>query len=111
EVTNTEVISKNILSLKDMLFEIEKLVRRFKTSVIPVDKVSEKRLKIVFLSPLDHEFWYGVRQGAMYAKKELAEKNVDVEYYGFTEKTWENTIDTFQKVLEEGADGIILPGF
>ena len=111
EVANTEVISKNILSLKDMLFEIEKLVRRFKTSVIPVDKVSEKRLKIVFLSPLDHEFWYGVRQGVMYAKKELAEKNVDVEYYGFTEKTWENTIDTFQKVLEEGADGIILPGF
>ena len=34
EVANTEVISKNILSLKDMLFEIEKLVRRFKTPFI-----------------------------------------------------------------------------
>lgn len=111
EVANTEVISKNILSLNGMLNEIERLVRRFKTSVTPVEKVSERRLKIVFMSPLDHEFWYGVRQGVMYAKKELAAKNVDIEYFGFTEKTWENTIDTFGRILEDDVDGIILPGF
>ena len=111
EVSNTEIVSKNILTLKDMLYEIEKLVRRFKTSVTPVEKVSEKSLRIVFLSPLDHEFWFGVRQGVMYAKKELAVKNAHVEYLGFSEMTWENIIDTFGKILEEDVDGIILPGF
>ncbi|MDQ2086599.1 substrate-binding domain-containing protein [Herbivorax sp. ANBcel31] len=110
EVAGSETVNNNILSLKDMLYEIEKLVRRFKTSVTPVEKASTKKLKIAFLSPLDHEFWFGVRQGAMYAKKELSTKNADIEYFGFSENTWENIVDVFKESLEKGVDGVVVPG-
>ncbi|TYQ14874.1 UNVERIFIED_CONTAM: methyl-accepting chemotaxis protein/ribose transport system substrate-binding protein [Acetivibrio alkalicellulosi] len=112
ELAGTEIINNNISSLKDMLYVIERLVKRFKTSVVPIEAVSEKRLKIVFLSPLDHEFWVGVRQGVMYAKKELAMKNVDIEYIGFTESnTGERIAETFEVYLDKGCDGIVCPGF
>jgi len=111
ELAGTELLNNNIYSLKDMLFGIEKLVRRFRTSVVPVDKVSPKKLKIAFLSPLDHEFWVGVRQGVMYAKKELALKNADVEYVGFTEHTADKIINSFTEYLNKGCDGIVVPGF
>ncbi len=107
----TEVINTNILSLKDMLYGIEKLVRRFKTAVLPVDAVSSKKLNIAFLSPLDHEFWVGVRQGVMYAKKELALKNAEVEYKGFIEHTSDSIVKAFSDCLEKGCDGIVAPGF
>jgi methyl-accepting chemotaxis protein/ribose transport system substrate-binding protein len=47
----------------------------------------------------------------MYARKELATKNANVDYRGFDGETWENIIDTFGKILEEDVNGIILPGF
>lgn len=111
EVASSEVISTNILSLQDMLNEIEKLVRRFKTSVTPVEKVSTKQLKIAFLSPLDHEFWVGVRQGALYAKKELAMKNAHVEYMGFSQSSWDNILSAFEECVNKDYDGIVAPGF
>ncbi|TYQ17740.1 UNVERIFIED_CONTAM: methyl-accepting chemotaxis protein/ribose transport system substrate-binding protein [Acetivibrio alkalicellulosi] len=111
ELASSEVISTNISSLQDMLFEIEKLVRRFKTSVSPVEKASTKKLKIAFLSPLDHEFWVGVRQGALYAKKELAMKNVHVEYMGFTQNSWDNILSAFEEFVNKDYDGIVAPGF
>jgi hypothetical protein len=66
-----------------MLSGIEKLLKRYRTSVTPVDKPSPKRLKIAMLTPFDNPFWEGVRQGALYAKTELKSKNVDVEFLGF----------------------------
>ena len=111
EVASSEIVSQNTLSLKDMLSEIERLVRRFKTSVTPVEQVSIKKLRIIFLSPLDHEFWFKVRQGVMYAKKELALKNAEVEYFGYSEDSWQNIVDDFKKALEEGVDGVAVPGF
>ena len=112
ELASTEIINNNISSLKNMLFVIEKLVKRFKTAVVPVEAVSTKKLKIVFLSPLDHEFWVGVRQGVLYAQKELAMKNVDIEYIGFNEKnTGERIAETIEEYLDKGCDGIVCPGF
>jgi len=111
ELVNAETISNNISSLRNMLNGIEKLVKRFKTSVTPVDTVSTKKLKIVFLSPLDHEFWVGVRQGVLYAQKELSMKNAEIEYFGFTQNTGQSISDTFAEYIEKGCDGIICPGF
>ena len=111
EVASSEIVSTNILSLKDMLYEIERLVRKFKTSVTPVEKISEKKLKIVFLSPLDNDFWVGVRQGTMYAKKELATKNAEVEYLGFHENSWGNILNSFTELLDKEVDGFVIPGF
>lgn len=110
ELAENEEINNQALSLKNMLSSIEKLLRRYKTSVAPVKQDSPRRLKIVMLSPLDHPFWQGVRQGALYAKNELKNKNVDVEYIGF-----ESVDSTFNDIMrariEEGCDGIIAPGF
>ncbi|HEX9062370.1 MAG TPA: substrate-binding domain-containing protein [Clostridia bacterium] len=112
ELAGTEIINNNILSLKDMLSGIERLVGRFKTAVVPIDAVSPKKLKIAFISPLDHEFWVGVRQGVVYAQKELAAKNVDIEYIGFTHgNTGDLIVETFTKCLDNGCNGIVVPGF
>lgn len=110
ELAENEEINSQALSLKNMLSGIENLLKRYKTSVVPVKQDSPRRLKIVMLSPLDHPFWQGVRQGALYAKNELKSKNVDVDYVGF-----ETVGSTFNEVMrdkiEEGCDGIIAPGF
>lgn len=110
ELAENEEINNQALSLKNMLSGIENLLKRYKTSVVPVKQDSPRRLKIVMLSPLDHPFWQGVRQGALYAKNELKSKNVDIDYVGF-----ETVGSTFNEVMrdkiEEGCDGIIAPGF
>ncbi|KNY29915.1 substrate-binding domain-containing protein [Pseudobacteroides cellulosolvens] len=112
ELAGAETINNNISSLKNMLSGIERLVRRFKTAVVPVEAVSKKKLKIIFLSPLDHEFWVGVRQGVLYAQKELAAKNTEIEYIGFTQSnTGERIAETFAEYLDKGCDGIVCPGF
>ncbi len=111
ELAGTELINENISSLKNMLNGIEKLVKRFKTAVTPVEAVSKKTLKIAFISPLDHEFWVGVKQGVMYAQKELAEKNAIIEYTGFTQNSPDKIVKAFAEYLDKGCDGIVVPGF
>ena len=111
ELAGTELISENITSLKNMLNGIERLVKRFKSAVTPVEEVSKRTLKIAFISPLDHEFWVGVKQGVKYARKELAEKNAVIEYTGFTENSPEKIVKAFADYLESGCDGIAVPGF
>ena len=110
EVAGNEEITNQALSLKNMLSSIERLIRRYKTSIIPVSENSAKKLRIAFISPLDHPFWEGVRQGALYAKNELKSKNVDVEYIGF--ETVDSRFEgTFKDRIEAGYDGIVVPGF
>ena len=111
ELAGAETILSNLSALKEMLYGIEKLVKRFKTTVVPVDTVSEKPLKIAFISPLDHEFWVGVKQGVMYAQKELATKNTEIDYVGFTENSPERIVNAFAEFVDRGVDGIVVPGF
>lgn len=111
ELAGTEIINENISTLKNMLFGIEKLVKRFQTAVTPVDAVSTKPLKIAFISPLDHEFWVGVKQGVMYAEKELLLKNTIIEYTGFTQNSPEKIVKAFAEYLDKDCDGIVAPGF
>ncbi len=83
---------------------------RYRTSVVPVEQTSTKRLKIALFSPLDHPFWEGVRQGALYAQTELKAKNVDVDYLGYTKDFSKLNIDLKERI-ENNYDGLILPGF
>jgi len=110
ELAENEEINSQALSLKNMLSSIEALLKRYKTSIVPVHQTSQKRLRIAFVSPLDHPFWEGVRQGALYAKNELKSKNVDVEYIGF-EVVDNNFEKTFKEKIELGYDGVVIPGF
>jgi methyl-accepting chemotaxis protein/ribose transport system substrate-binding protein len=109
-LAENEEINNQALSLKKMLFSIENLLKRYKTSVLPVSQASPKRLKFVMLSPLNDPFWLSVKQGALYAQTELKEKNVEVEFIGF-EKIDHSFIETLNEKIEHGCDGLILPGF
>lgn len=109
-LAENEEISVQAVSLKKMLSSIENLLKRYKTSVLPVDQANNKRLHLVILSPQNDPFWLSVKQGALYAQTELKDKNVSVEFIGF-EKIDHSFIDTLNRVIEEGCDGLILPGF
>lgn len=110
ELAENEEINNQALSLQNMLASIENLLKRYKTSVAPVTQDSPKRLKIAFLSPLDHPFWESVRQGVLYAQTELKSKNVDVEYLGF-HKADHRLNEAITEKIENDFDGLIIPGF
>ncbi len=110
ELAENEEINSQALSLKKMLSSIENLLKRYRTSVLPVDQVSTKRLRFVMLSPINDPFWLTVKQGALYAQTELKEKNAEIDFIGF-EKVDHSFIETLNEKIEEGCDGLILPGF
>ena len=110
ELAENEEINSQALSLQNMLSSIETLLKRYKTSIVPVAQSSQKKLKIALISPLDHPFWQGVRQGALYAQNELKAKNVDVDYIGF-EVINDNMNNAISEKIEAGYDGIVIPGF
>ncbi len=110
ELAENEEINSQAMSLKKMLSSIENLLKRYKTSVLPVDQVSTKRLRFVMMSPVNDPFWQSVKQGALYAQTELKVKNASVEFIDF-EKIDYSFIDTLNMKIDEGCDGLILPGF
>ncbi len=110
ELAENEEINEQATSLKNMLISIENLLKRYKTSVAPVDKVSTKKLKFVMLSPINDPFWLSVKQGALYAQKELKDKNANVEFIGY-EKADQSLVETMSRIIDEGCDGLVLPGF
>ena len=57
-----------------MLRNVERLAGRFSTSIIPVKEKAKKQLRIVFVSPLDNEFWHIIRKGVLYAKGVIRKK-------------------------------------
>ncbi len=111
ELASTEMIESNVLSLKDMLHGIERLIKRFKTAITPIDEVSKKRLNIAFISPMDHEFWLGVKQGVVFAGKELSDKNAVVDYIGFNPSNNDMLVNAINESIDKGVDGIVVPGF
>lgn len=110
ELAENEEINHQAQSLKNMLTDIEKLLKRYKTSVVPVDNTGTRRLKIAMLSPLDNSFWEGVRQGALYAKTELKGRNADIEYHGF-QRLDSKFRETLKEKINNSYDGIVIPGF
>ncbi len=107
-------IGANVESLGGMLLGIQKLLKQFDTAVVPVNQTRTKPVKIVFLSMLDNDFWYGVRRGVFYAQNELSDKNAIVEYTGYTNNGSEindNLIVRVKECIAQHVDGIILPGF
>lgn len=106
-----EEINTYTSNLQTMLTRIERLVKRYHTSVVPVENESKRQLRITFISPLDNEFWHIVRQGAMYAIRELRGKNVVIDYIGIKEDVDAQMKKKAREAIENGVDGIIVPGF
>ncbi len=110
ELAENEEINEQAISLKKMLSGIENLLKRYRTSVLPASQSSSRMLRFVMLTPSNEAFWQSVRQGAMYAQTELKDKNAEVEFISF-DKVDSSITDTLDRVIEEGCDGLILPGF
>jgi len=99
--------------LSGMLKGIERLLRGFNTAVVPVEQKPAKKIRILAISMLDNDFWYGVRRGVNYAVAEMAELPVEIIYEGIVpydgwQKQLANRID---ELCAEGLDGITYPGF
>jgi len=110
ELAESEEINNQTQSLMGMLSGIQNLLSRYKTSIVPVEKTSDRKLRLAFISPLDNPFWHGVRQGALYAKKELQSKNTEVMYIGY-EVVGDKLGQTIRRCIEERVDAVIFPGF
>lgn len=111
ELVELQKISTSTSSLQNMLTGIEMLIQRFNTSVVPVEADSKSQLRIAFICPLDNDFWYAVRKGVLYAKKELSKKNVIVDFYGFEQDVGPRMREAFIEAVNNGVNGIIVPGF
>lgn len=109
-LAENEQINDQALSLKKMLSSIENLLKRYRTSVLPVEEVSKKPLKFVMISPANDAFWLTVKQGALYAQTELKDKNVEIDFNGYV-KMDQSFLDMVHKKIDDGCDGLILPGF
>lgn len=110
QLAENEEINEQALSLKRMLSSIENLLKRYKTSVLPVSQPSTKRLRFVMMSPINDAFWLSVKQGALYAQNELKDKNVEVNFLGF-EKIDNSFVSELNTIIDNGCDGLVLPGF
>lgn len=108
-------ISTNVGELSGMLSGIQTLLKQFNTAVVPTQKDSGRKIKVVFFTMLDNEFWYGVRRGVFYAMKELADKNVYIDYMPLgldPNKPQEDQMnEKIKACINESYDGIIFPGF
>jgi len=111
ELIELQKISTSTSSLQNMLTGIEMLIQRFNTSVVPVEADSKSQLHIAFISPLDNDFWYAVRKGVLYAKKELSKKNVVIDFYGLEQDVGPKIRESFKEAVKNGVSGIIVPGF
>lgn len=107
-------IGVNTDNLEGMLSGIQGLLKQFNTAIVPTDKLPKKTVKILEMSMLDNDFWYGVRKGALYAQKELEGKDALIEYVPLNVGKDEldgYVVDTIQSAIDRNFDGIILPGF
>ena len=107
-------LGDNTVALDGMLAGIQRLLRRFDTGVLPTRNKSNKEIKIAMLSMFDNDFWYGVKRGANYALKELAELNAKVKFVpliaGDTDFD-EMVRGNIRSLIADGYDAIIYPGF
>lgn len=116
EVVNNELqefqdINGSIGSLQAMLEKLENLINKYNDDIKPVAKMPSKQLKIGVITPFGHEFWLQIKEGIMYAKKEVAKKNCIVEFMPIEELTLKNYTDAMNKCIDENYAGIALVGY
>ena len=109
----SNALSRNTELLTGMMNGIEKLLRQFDTAIVPVSKYKDRHLKFMVLSMYDNDFWYGVRRGALYAKKELQSIGSDLEFVPLEPNTdiGMTIHNSLERAVAQGFSGIIFPGF
>lgn len=110
---SSQKIIDNVESLNNMLGGLETLLRQFTTSVEPTKVKPKKQVKIGVFCIVDNDFWWSVRRGSIYAKKELEAIGAVIQYVPFFEwgTVYEIMNTKIDEMLAEDYDGFILPGF
>lgn len=111
ELAEFEEINNTMLSLQTMLGNIENLVDRYSLDVKPVKELPTKQVKIAVVCPFGHEFWYDIKDGVLFAKKELAENNTIVDFYPIEDLSEKNYKNAVEKCINDKYDGIALVGY
>lgn len=110
-VSGLQEISKSSNALSSMLMKIESLTSKFNINAKIVDKMPDKHLKLGVIYPCHAEFWRSVSAGIMYAKKELLNRNTEVECLEIKDITAESFKAAISRLMESGCDGISLVGY
>jgi methyl-accepting chemotaxis protein/ABC-type sugar transport system substrate-binding protein len=110
-VAELQEINNSSSTLSSMISSIEKLVSKFNTNVKLVDKKPSRHIKIGVVFPCHAEFWKSVKQGIMYAKKELLSRNTDVDCIEVSDISVENFKKALEGLIEKGYDGISIVGY
>ena len=101
--------------LGGMLKGIQRLLGGFNTAVTPTTRrpVNGRKVRILAISMLDNDFWYGVRRGVNYAATEMSELPAEIIYEGIVPYDgWGDDLSNkINKLVDEGLDGITYPGF
>lgn len=114
ELAEFQQINSSMSMLQSLLLKIENLTTKFELDIKPSQKIPKKTLKIVAVMPNFGDVWEIMRFGVLYACKILKLKNTDIRIIsvnGFSEKDVFEAINQFNKILSDGCDGIIIPGF
>ena len=109
----SSTLSENTDALAGMLEGIEHLIGQFHTAIVPTKKRFNKTVKLLSVSMLDNDFWYGVRRGALYAKKELEGANAILDYIPLLPEmdSEKECSEAIERAIRENYDGVIYPGF
>jgi len=101
--------------LGGMLKGIQRLLGGFNTAITPTKTrpISGKKIRILAISMLDNDFWYGVRRGVNYAVTEMSELPAEIIYEGIVpyEGWGDDLAKKINALVDEGLDGITFPGF
>ncbi|MCR4648424.1 MAG: substrate-binding domain-containing protein [Lachnospiraceae bacterium] len=107
-------IAANTEALGGMLTGTQNLLKQFNTAIVPAEKKNTKQVRILSMSMLDNDFWYGVRKGVFYAQKELSDRDVVIDYIPLIHDDIpldDKVDDAIQSAIDRKFDGIIFPGF
>lgn len=104
-------ISNSIGGLQFMLGRLEGLVNKYNKDIRPVAKSATKTIKIGVIMPFGHEFWQQVREGVVYATKEVARRNCEVDFMPIEDITLEKYVNAVNKCIDEKYAGIAMVGY
>ncbi len=111
ELVEFEEINNSMSSLQGMLGKIQGLVDKYNLDIKPVSETPSKQVRIAVVCPFGHEFWVSIKDGVIFAKKELAPKNTVVDFYPIEDISEQKYKDAVQKCIDDRYDGIALVGY
>lgn len=111
ELEEFQQITNTVASLQTMLSKIENLVDKYNLDIKPIAQLPRNPIRIAVVCPFGHEFWVSIKEGVVFAKKELAKNNTVVDFYPIEDISEQKYKDAIEKCIQDKYDGIALTGY